>query len=87
MDTMSLDSNFKGKFANRLVNYLSKNIICVSDPVKNYLITNEKVNSKINVIEYGYDFYKYFDYQFNNKVSDIREKYSPNINISWQTCT
>lgn len=80
MDAMSLDSNIKGRFANRIVNFLSKNIICVSDPVKNYLITNEKVNSKkINVIEYGYDFDKYFDYQFHNKVSDIRKKYNSEI--------
>ena len=80
MDAMSLDSNLKGKIANRLVNYLSENIICVSDPVKNYLITIENVNTKkIKVIEYGYDFNKYFDYQYNNKVSEIRKKYNSEI--------
>ena len=80
MDAMSLDSNLKGKVINRLVNYISSNIVCVSEAVENYLIKIEKVNpKKIKLIRYGYNFEKYFDYQYENKIKEIKNEYSADI--------
>lgn len=75
-DANLIEGNYRSKIINKLVNFISNDIICVSSAVKNHLIKIERVNpKKITQIDYGYNFnlhYKYKSYKKKYKFSNSK---------------
>lgn len=77
-DANLIEGNYKSKIINKLVNFISNDIICVSSAVKKHLIKIEKVDpKKITRIDYSYNFdlfYKYKSYKKKPKNKFLNSK-------------
>ena len=76
-DAHLIDGNIKSKIINKIVNNISKKIICVSERVEKHLIDNEKIKKdKLICINYGYNFEYYLAGLSANTAKQIRSKYN-----------
>ena len=67
-DAYSLDSNFKGKILNFVVNFFPKKIICTSKKVFDFLKKKKLLKNKLYLIPYG------FNFKFFKKIKPIKNK-------------
>jgi glycosyltransferase involved in cell wall biosynthesis len=66
----------KGVYIDKICNWLSTDIIAISENVKNVLISKEEVNkNKIHLIHHGFDFI-YFKNISEKSIGKIKEKYN-----------
>ncbi len=79
-DANFVEGNFKSKILHKVINFLSKNIICVSSAVKDQMIRKEKVNpKKIIQINYSYNFKLFNQFKSSTEKKTIFNKKKINL--------
>ena len=59
----------------KIINYLSTDIVSISSVVSDVLVIREKVNNKkISLIHHGFDFKKFYDLS-DERINKVKEKY------------
>jgi len=78
IDDVIIQGNRNGILQDKLVNFLSKKIIVLNQHAKEFMIKNEKVNSKkLVIIPYGYD----FDLYSKSNLIDLANSESTTLKI------